>query len=61
MKYNLNFILYSVLALALLTAVGYSMSIEEVSITTLPDTMMCEHDPLADIYLCYQPEVSDVK
>jgi len=61
MKYNLNFILYSVLALALLTAVGYSMSTVEVSITTLPDTMMCEADPIIDQYLCYQPEVSDVK
>lgn len=61
MKYNTNFVIYSVLALALLTAVGYSLSIEEVSITTLPNTMMCEHDFVADVYLCYQPEVTNVQ
>ena len=53
MKSNVSFYLF-ILA-AVLFAIGYSASVEHVSVTTLPESLMCEKDIFVDQYLCYQP------
>ena len=52
---NLRFCIYSFVVCSLLFAVGYTLSIDQVSITTLPTSLMCEKDPFIEQYLCYQP------
>ena len=52
---TLRFFLYSLAIVGGLLTIGHCMSIEPVTITSLPTSMMCEPDPILDQYLCYQP------
>lgn len=52
---ELKFVLYSLAILGGLFTIGHVMSIEEVSITSLPTSLMCEPDPIIEQYICYQP------
>ena len=51
----LRFFLYSIAIVGGLITISHCMSIEAVSITSLPSTLVCEADPIIDQYLCYQP------
>lgn len=52
---TLRFGVYSFVILSMLFAIGYRLSIEPVTITSLPTSLMCERDPIMNQYLCYQP------
>jgi len=52
---TLRFFLYSLAIVGGLLTIGHCMSIGEVTITSLPTTLMCEKDPFIEQYLCYQP------
>lgn len=55
MNSYLSFFFYSFLIIGGLLVIGYCLSIEPVTITSLPPSMMCEADPIIDQYICYQP------
>lgn len=52
---TLRFVLYSLAIIGSLLLIGHCISIEPVTITSLPNTLICESDPFIDSYICYQP------